>query len=276
MSIRRIRTIGHVLVVAALAMLGVAVGAAPAEAAPAAGPGHDISHPDCGDEFPDGSAFGIVGINSGRPFSANPCMAAQYRWAAGRPGGAAVYVNTGNPAPRSAHYWPRSGSTDPALCQDSSSRTDPGCAYDYGWHAAADALRTGETLGPAVLGHTWWLDVETSNTWNGNGVANTALLQGMYDYLRGHGVARVGLYSTAMQWQEITGGYTAASAGRYRAAWSPHVVPDHPLHAAPLWIATVGSLARARSLCATSFTGARTQMVQTVKGGVDTNVVCAA
>ena len=276
MSIRRIRTIGHVLVVAALGMLGVAAVAAPAEAAPAAGPGHDISHPDCGDEFPNGSAFGVVGINSGRPFSANPCLAAQYRWAAGRPGGAAVYVNTGNPAPRSAHYWPRSGSTDPALCRDSSSTTDPGCAYDYGWHAAADALRTGETLGPAVLGHTWWLDVETSNTWNGNGVANTALLQGMYDYLRGHGVARVGLYSTALP---VAGDHR----GLHRLVGRPlprGLVPARrPGPPAPRRASVDRHrrfLARARSLCGTSFTGARTQMVQTVKGGVDTNVVCAA
>jgi hypothetical protein len=271
-----IRVFGRVLVAAALGMLGVAAATVPAAAAPAAGPGHDISHPDCGDKFPNGSAFGIVGINAGRPFSANPCLAAQYRWASGRPGGAAVYLNTSNPAPRSAHYWPRSGKADPALCRDSSSTSDPGCAYDYGWHAAADALATGRTLGPAVLGHTWWLDVETENTWNGDGVANTALLQGMYDYLRGHGVARVGLYSTPAQWQEITGGYTASSVGRYQAAWSPQVTPDHPLHAAPLWIATVGSLGKARSLCGTSFTGARTQMVQTVRGGVDTNVVCAS
>jgi hypothetical protein len=56
----------------------------------------------------------------------------------------------------------------PSLClphlsqEDGDSRTDPGCAYDYGWHAAADALATGKKPGEAVLGHTWWLDVETT------------------------------------------------------------------------------------------------------------------
>jgi hypothetical protein len=270
-----IRMCGRALVATALALLSVAAATPTAWAAPAEPPGHDVSHPECDGEFPADSAFGIVGINRGRPFSANPCLAAQYRWATGRPNGAAVYVNTSNPAPSSPYYWPRSGSADPALCRDSTSTTDPGCAYNYGWHAAANAAKTGKTLGRAVLGHTWWLDVETSNTWNGDPTANTAVLQGMYDYLRSHGVAKVGLYSTSYQWQKITGGYTAASADRYRTAWAPHVTPDFPLHDAPLWIATTGSLSNARTLCETSFTGAPTQMVQTQKDGFDTNVVCA-
>ena len=60
---------------------------------------------------------------------------------------------------------------------------------------------------------TWWLDVETVNSWNGDGIANAADLQGVVDLLRSKGVARVGLYSTAYQWRAITGGYTASSAG---------------------------------------------------------------
>jgi hypothetical protein len=46
-------------------------------------------------------------------------------------------------------------------------------------------------------------------------VANTAVLQGMYDYLRSHGVTRVGLYSTGYRWQQITGGYIASTAAAY-------------------------------------------------------------
>ncbi len=53
---------------------------------------------------------------------------------------------------------------------------------------------------------------------NGNGIANTAVLQGGYDYLRSHGVAKVGPHSTGHQWQKITGAYTAGAADRYRAA----------------------------------------------------------
>lgn len=265
----------RLVIVLALAIAGVCSLTSAAWAAdPPGAHGHDISHPQCGRQPPTGSAFGIVGINNGLPFSTNPCLQAQYRWAAGRPS-PSVYVNTGNPAPASAYYWPASGTTDPARCVDSRSTTDPGCAYDYGWHAAAYALAAGRRLGVGVLGQTWWLDVETGNTWNGNGVANTAVLQGMLDYLRGHGVARVGLYSTAYQWQRITGGYTASTAAAYRKAWSPTVTPDYPLHTVALWVAGGGSSGSAPAKCSTSFTGGPTEMVQFVgRDGFDTNVRC--
>ena len=273
MSYSGTRAYRRVLVVLACLIASVAVTTSTAWAA-SPGHGHDVSHPECGEELPSG-AFGIVGINGGRPFSTNPCLQAQYRWALSRPSGAAVYVNTSNPAPSSGHYRPRAGRSDPALCRDAGSTTDVGCAYDYGWHAAAYALKAGRDLGPAVLGRTWWLDVETENTWNGDAVSNTAVLQGMYDYLRGHGVAKVGLYSTGYQWQRITGGYSASTAARYRTAWSPEVWPDHPLHEAPLWIATAGSSGAAKAKCATSFTGGSTQMVQYAgDDGFDTNALC--
>jgi hypothetical protein len=272
----RTRACRRVVVVLAFAMASASAATSTAWASsPPSVHGHDISHPDCGQEPPTGSAFGIVGINQGRPFSTNPCLQDQYRWAARRPSGAAVYVNTSNPAPTSAHYWPRSGSSDPARCTDADSTTDPGCAYDYGWHAAAYALTTGRRLGAAVLARTWWLDVETTNTWNGDGTSNTAVLQGMYDYLRGHGVARVGLYSTGYQWQRITGGYTASTAADYCRAWSPAVTSDYPLHEAPLWVATGGNGSRASAKCSTSFTGGTTQMVQFIgRDGFDTNAMC--
>jgi hypothetical protein len=184
-------------------------------------------------------------------------------------------VNTSNPAHNSRHYWPRSGTKDPALCTDNGSRTDPGCAYNYGWHAAADALTTGKKLGRTVLGHTWWLDVETTNTWNGDGTSNTAVVQGMYDYLRSHGVARVGVYSTSYQWKKITGAYTTSSAGDYRTAWAPHFTPRYSLHSAPLWVATRATSTTARKMCSTSFTGAPTRMVQFLGlDGFDTNLTC--
>jgi hypothetical protein len=265
-------------VIVVLAFVFASAGTATSTAwasSPTAVHGHDISHPECGQEPPSGGAFGIVGINYGRPFSTNPCLQAQYRWATGRPSGAAVYVNTGNPAPTSAHYWPRSGSSDPAQCTDSDSTTDPGCAYDYGWHAAAYALTAGRQLGTAVLARTWWLDVETSNTWNGDGKSNTAVLQGMYDYLHSHGVARVGLYSTGYQWQKITDGYTVSTAADYRDTWSPAVTPDYPLHEAPLWVATGGNSSSALAKCSTSFTGGPTRMVQFIGAdGFDTNAMC--
>ena len=274
MSWTRARIWRRVVVVLALVLSSVGAAASTAWAEGPNTHGHDISHPQCRGDFPDGSAFGIVGINQGRPFSVNPCLRSQYKWAVGRPSGAAVYVNTSNPAPSSAYYWPRSGSSDPALCVDSSSTTDAGCAYDYGWHAAANALTTGKRLGAGVTSHTWWLDVETTNNWNGDGPSNAAVLQGMYDYLRSHGVAKVGLYSTDYQWKRITGGYSASTEGNYRKTWAPRVTPDFPLHSAPLWIATAGSSSSAPAKCSTSFTGGPTEMVQFQKDGFDTNTKC--
>ena len=48
-------------------------------------PGHDVSWPQCNDELPDESAFAIIGVNRGRPFSQNDCFVGQLEWA-GRDG----------------------------------------------------------------------------------------------------------------------------------------------------------------------------------------------
>ena len=83
--------------------------AAAASVAPSAAVGaigHDVSTPQCGRALPDIGAFGIVGVNGGRAFSENPCFATEYEWAKRRPAAPGVYVNTGNPAPRSDFYWP--------------------------------------------------------------------------------------------------------------------------------------------------------------------------
>jgi hypothetical protein len=260
------------LLVAALS--GWAVSAA--VAAPAVSVGHDLSYPQCGSgALPAGGEFGIVGLTGGRAFSANPCFAAQYRWASGRPSAPAVYVNTGNPAPASSFYWPASGSRDPALCRDSRSTRDAGCAYDYGWHAASDALALADRTDRSVRTLTWWLDVETANSWNGAGDSTAADLQGAVDLRRSKGIARVGLYSTASQWKAITGGYTAAAANTYRSAWRAAFTPRFPLEQAPLWIATAGDRTAAQAACTTSFTGAAALLAQFADGsGFDADLAC--
>src|SRR6185312_10468487 len=70
--------------------------------APAA-QGFDISFPQCGSPEPAPSAFAVVGVNGGRAFTANPCLARQYVWAIGAASPVqprvAFYMNTGNPGP---------------------------------------------------------------------------------------------------------------------------------------------------------------------------------
>ena len=143
------------------------------------------------------------------------------------------------------------------------------CAYDYGWNAAADsfsrAAAAAATAGaPDPSTATWWLDVETGNSWEslqygssptyvGN---DTAALQGMVDQLRAHGVSTVGAYSTALQWTQITGG---ASLGGI-----------------PVWYAGVGTQAQAQARCSSvySFTGGSVSLTQYTSGGFDADWRC--
>jgi len=265
-------------------------GIAPAAAATMAKPGaigHDISHPQCTAKTapPKGGAFGIVGVNGGRAFTANPCLEEHWKWADGLAHAGGVYLNTGNPGHTSTYYWTKSGKKDPALCVRAKSASDPGCAYNYGWHAAEAATKVAVAAGVSK-NRTWWLDVETTNSWEGTATANAADIQGAYDYLRYQAkVKEVGIYSTAYQWAQITGGYHRSNAASYEKAWSRYFEPKRDLWAAPLWQAGVEKQVRdgtettglevAKERCGISFTGAAVRFGQFVVDGLDHNLVCA-
>jgi hypothetical protein len=268
------------LLAAALTLAAVGGGtlaARPADAISTAAPGaigHDISHPQCvRSALPAGGAFGIVGVNGGRAYTVNPCLERQYDWARDLPHTAGVYINTGNPGYKSKNYWTKSGKKDPARCIKAKSASDPGCAYNYGWHAAAHAMKVAKKAGVSTK-RTWWLDVEISNSWVGTGIANAADLQGAFDYLREHGVSEVGLYSTSYQWKQITGGYHASTADAYKRAWSKYFKPKHRMDKAPIWQAGGGTIEGARKLCTTSFTGAPVRMAQFITDNLDHNIMC--
>lgn len=221
--------------------------------------GFDISYPQCGSAYPANPAFGIVGVNGGRVFSANPCLPSQITWG----GGVAteLYVNTGNPGPALSNFWPL-GQTSPRFC-DPAQPDSIDCAYDYGWNAAKHSWETalqayaslGLTASPATT--AWWLDVETTNSWRSDTALNIAALQGEVDFLLGVGITRLGIYSTTVQWGEITGG-TAAFA------------------AFPSWGAGAPNERVARSHCQSTpgFTGGPLAMVQYPYQGFDANVRC--
>ena len=67
--------------------------------------------------FPAPPAFGIIGVNGGRPYTKNPCLTAEYRWALAS-GVVEFYMNTANPG------------------------VAAGDAYNYGFNAARDAFRS--------------------------------------------------------------------------------------------------------------------------------------
>ena len=269
----------RVALVTALVAILVACGAsltAWALIAPAGAVGHDVSYPQCGTALPSSGTFGIVGVNGGKVSTANPCLSTQYAWASRTSSGAALYANTGNPGSISTFYWPASGSRDPALCKDRTSASDPGCAYDYGWHGGKNSLQIAQNALSGASGRTWWLDVELANSWNGSTSANAAALQGAVDALHDSGVGTVGIYSTAYQWGQITGGYASGNAASYRSAWAASFTPKHPMEQAPLWIAGLSTLDAASRNCATTFTGGTAALAQYTDGNTDGDLVCGA
>jgi hypothetical protein len=160
------------------ASLVVAAPTATAGAAPVVG--NDISWPQCGRAYPAPGGFGIVGVNGGRPFTTNPCLVSEYRWARAS-GVVALYMNTANPG------------------------VAAGDAYGYGLDAAQHAYSYATSHVSAGPGHVWWLDVETGNSWSADQAANTAVIAGSIAFFSARGV-HVGIYSTAYQWGRITGG----------------------------------------------------------------------
>jgi hypothetical protein len=180
--------------------------------------------------------------------------------------GADVYLNTGNPGPDHSRFWPV-GQSEPVACgaQDDDTRE---CAYLYGWNAAADgyarALDAYVALGWTDAGAdrvngggTWWLDVETANSWRGDRTLNVATLHGAVDFLESMGVAEVGFYSTPRLWWLVTRG-----------------TDDFASY--PAWHAGALSRAGAADRCADdAFTGGELRMVQWVENGLDRNLRCS-
>jgi hypothetical protein len=157
-------------------------------------------------------------------------------------------MNTGNPGTLSAR-WTLPG---PRPCDGTAG--DAGCAYNYGWNTAADMLAyaTEQTAAPTTK--AWWLDVEVANSWSSNTSLNVTTLQGSIDYLRGRGVATVGVYSTAGMWRQITG--------------------DARLPV-PSWPAGYSTKRAAKAACGTAgFTGGGVRMAQFPLNGFDGDVLC--
>jgi hypothetical protein len=221
--------------------------------------GYDISYPQCGGAYPANPLFGIVGVNGGKVFSANACLASEIAWAGGAAG--QLYANTANPGPAVSSFWP-SGQTSPRFCDPANLDTAE-CAYDYGYNAAHDSFDTASAayaqlgLSGSPAGTRWWLDVETENSWRSDTSLNVAALQGEVAYLRDvAGVAAIGFYSTQLQWNTITGGSLIFNAN-------------------PSWVAGASSLKAARDRCTRpAFTGSVNVYAQYPNQGFDANYVC--
>lgn len=155
--------------------------------------GVDVGFPNCSVRVPK-VTFGIVGVSDGTGYSTNPCIAKEAQYFSKN---LSLYVNTG--------WYNQSAyinSTSPKVC----AAGDSNClAYNYGYNAGLYALNAAKAAG--VHSATWWLDVETANTWNSDVVQNQQSLQGEHDALVANGVMTVGVYSTTAQWNDITGSW---------------------------------------------------------------------
>jgi hypothetical protein len=235
-------------------------------------PGIDVSWPQCGATLPETFGFAIIGVNGGRVYSPNPCLganpaaASQLEWAGPE---ADLYLNTANPGPDISQFWPHGQRSD----RDCNTSARPGadtadCAYMYGWNAAANSYQTAldsfVSLGWAGADderlpgeRTWWLDVETANSWRGNTELNVAALQGAVAYLESMEVDEIGFYSTPLLWDRVTGGTDAFTAY-------------------PAWHAGAADATDAVARCQEeeAFTGGELRMMQWIEDGLDRNLLC--
>jgi hypothetical protein len=270
------RTTLRALLVTALASAGVAL-ALPAGAASAApvGGGYDVSYPQCGSTLPTGQAWGAVGVNGGIATTANPCLSRQLTWAWNSTGSvtaqpkAQLYLNTANPGEVRSQVttWPKTGMTPYGAC---SGGNDTACSWEYGWERAQSSVNsifvpaaTAAGVDNLPAAYTWWLDVETGNTWqSGSSSAlarNRAALEGMTAYLTGLG-GTVGFYSTGQQWKAVTGTVGNGSI----------------LYHQNSWLAGATSLSGARNLCSKPalVPGGIVKLTQYVSGNLDHDVSC--
>ncbi|HET6242632.1 MAG TPA: hypothetical protein VFD99_11660 [Arthrobacter sp.] len=254
------------LVLAAAATILLMLVALPTQAATKAGPGNDVSWPQCGKALPEGQAFAIVGVNNGMANTTNPCLATQLSWAGTSKGGTsqplvALYVNTGNPG-KAGSWWPTSNtyagtSVFNPYGECTSESYGAACSYMYGYAKAYDDANIRGVSNPAS--YTWWLDVETGNSWSTDTAANRADLEGMTAYFASIG-ARMGLYSTRTQWTQIVGTVPSSSN----------------LYTLPSWLAGANSLALAKRKCSDAplTGGGEVTLTQYISGGFDYNHSC--
>lgn len=158
--------------------------------------GHDISWPQCGDPYPDaGYGYAVIGVTHGHPFSANECLADQWRWSVSNGSGGAVYINVASIDPG-----------DPAAMSGPSGRcaiTDLPCqSYNAAANNVLFALGVAHRAG--VDAPMWWLDVEVGNRWSPALDLNALVVKAAAETLVKAG-KRVGVYSTPAMWRRITG-----------------------------------------------------------------------
>jgi hypothetical protein len=205
---------------------------------------------------------------------------------------ASLYVNTGDPGNVANNQpvtdWPSSGNTPDGTCTTTTVMTgstsslvganSTACAWMYGAQAANEDVSWLGSEAASVNGQSppvsvptgtgdypWWLDVETSNSWQTGATGqamNVAVLQGMVAALQASGATTIGVYAVTDQWDDITGGTSATTAG---------------LAGLPNWVPGAGTLAGAQANCSSiSFTGGTVTLTQFTPSNLDDDYACGA
>ena len=171
--------------------------------------------------------FAVIGLNGGRPFTANPCFARQ--WAAAQPP-RSVYINTAYHRVLFRHITPdcdAAGKSQPL-------RLAAQRAYAVGCSEAVAALRLLGATPPLAI----WLDVEPGNTWSSRRTLNAATIKGILDHLLTQSPhPLIGVYSNANFWERIVGGWHSLSVPEWIATGAPDP-PGCPsgFAAGPVWL----------------------------------------
>lgn len=240
--------------------------------------GYDVSEYQCDSgsstatTLPTAAAFGIINPTAGGlAFSGpNPCLAAEEAWAR-TAGDQEFYLPLADKGAASQHYTTPPFPDAPQPCAGGQAEAaydaDPGCAYDYGWDQAEDAVTNDvDPTGSAAV--PWWLDIEPgltgANFVNETGQSQSAsqnalVIEGAIAYLTQSGATSVGLYSNAASWSALVGRQPGFSS-------------------LPEWYAQAGlTPAQLVASCTTPFAGGTVSLVQdgsTDAAVLDTDLRC--
>lgn len=137
--------------------------------------GYDVSFPQCHQQLSRRYVgFSIIGLNNGKPYTANPCFATQWTWASTH-AARAIYINV----------------SDPGI----------GSAKARGTKIAKDTLERIKAFNISK-GVPIWLDIEINNDWTNASRSVVVLNEVMRVlYSQGH---PVGIYSVPVHWFSIT------------------------------------------------------------------------
>lgn len=158
--------------------------------------GYDISQFQCNNVPTSPQSISIVQVTGGAIDNPpNPCYGQEAAWAGSRISSYIFVDGLPSPPPPESESGPAGVCGGNVNCQ----------SYNFGYHWADHWVGYSHSLG--IDPTLWWLDVETSGSWNLSSAAypsNGNVIAGAVAGLRASGVVP-GIYSTAYQWSRITG-----------------------------------------------------------------------